>query len=214
MYISYRIQDLKNLVIPITKIHKISKTIRRRRPKQCPSTKRNLLNAKTIIGIRGFRRPFILTLSPQAHRKLSLKYENIHNIKLYPDTISKSAEYANRDNDHTCAIYQISPLAVDSANEEQEMLLNERETLTSMKALLEEKLKQEQNKHETLKNFNEVLKFDLSNATTKTLELSIDKRSLEDEIQKITWQWNCKFVIPYRNRKIYKKLWLWIFAVS
>lgn len=213
MYISYR-QDPKNLVIPITKIS-LSKSTGSRRQfhnRENCSTKRNVFGAKKIIVRRTLRH--ILTLSPKDHRKLSLKYENVHNIKLYPDTIIK--HHPSTQNVRSYKIYQFSPIVADTAAEEREQLLQnfaslliERETLTSMKALLEERLRQEQKKYDNLKNYNENLKFDLSNAATKTLELSIDTRNLEDEIQRITWQWNSKFVQPKKIRKICKYNFTW-----
>lgn len=214
MRISYRIQDRPNLVIPFTKVHKTSKHIGKRRQKrneECPS----VCEPKRVISIeKTSRSSVVLTLSPRARSKLSIKQENVDNIKLYPDNGTKF--YLDSDNEKQPVVktYQpSSPVTVIDADEENQQLMqnlgflmDEKQTLISMKALLEEKLVQEQKKHDNLKNHNESLKFDVVNATTKTLELSIDKRSLEDEMQRIMWQWNGRFLLPVANRKIYTKL--------
>lgn len=149
----------------------------------------------------------VLTLSPRAGNKLALKYENIECIKLSPDTQSRLNELQeDRPMRAILENYYTARDEVENLRLNMNFLMNEKETLTSKKFLLEEKLKEEQTKNDNLRTYNETLRFDLSAVTTKTLELSIDKQILEDEMEKILWEGNYKFLLPLKDCTFYRKL--------
>ena len=149
----------------------------------------------------------VLTLSPRAGNKLALKYENVERIRLSPDTQSRLAELQQeRPLRAILENYYTARDELENLRLNMSFLHNERQTLTHKKGLLEERLKQEQAKNESLRAYNETLRFDLSAVTTRTLELSIDKQILEDEMEKILWEGNYKFLLPLKSGSFYRKL--------
>lgn len=153
------------------------------------------------------RDSILLTLSPRACNKLNLKYENVDHITLGPDQHARHGEQNEDRPLHTvCDDCGTARDEVANLQLSLNFLMNEKDSLTSKNHLLEKKLDEEQNKNVHLRSYNETLRFDLSAVTTKTLELSIDKQMLEDEVEKILWKDSCKFLLPLKNGSIYKKL--------
>ncbi len=199
---------------PIIETAQITNTLeelgRRRRQLEFASTNDSVDDGSLL---RDLRETFVLTLSPREGNKLALKYENVDCIKLYPDSGSKLAADAEPDEDDGKPLMRSIVQNYYTVRNELEnlrlsltFLAREKETLTSKKTLLEEKLKLERTKNDSLKTYNEGLHFHLFAVAAKTLELSIDKQLLEDEVQRITWGWNYKFLLPWRHGGIYRKL--------
>lgn len=154
------------------------------------------------------RDSILLTISPRACNKLALKYENVDRITLGPDPHSSHSEQQNEDHllRNVCDDCRTARDEVENLQLSMSFLMNEKDILASKKHLLEKKLDEELNKNIHLRSYNETLRFDLSAVTTKTLELSIDKQMLEDEMEKILWKDSCKFLLPLKRGSIYKKL--------
>lgn len=152
------------------------------------------------------RDSILLTLSPRACNKLALKYENVDRIKLGPDAHARDERNEAQPLRTVCDDCRSARDEVANLQLSMNFLMNEKDTLASKKHLLEKKLDDERNKNVHLRSYNDTLRFDLSAVTTKTLELSIDKQMLEDEMEKILWKDNCKFLLPLKNGSISRKL--------
>lgn len=154
------------------------------------------------------RSPLLLTLSPRLDNKLALKYENVEHIRLAPATrVDIGGVIVNKP---VCTLLRhlCSPLNTFNVIKPNMRFLNdEKDSLISKKILLKEKISEEQIKNVKLRMVNENLKVNLSVFATRLLALSVDKESLQEELQKLTWHWNYnKFLLPLQRITFYQKL--------
>lgn len=157
-----------------------------------------IADAKNLVNV-------VVTLSPRANNKLNLKHENVEHIKLWPGNKANLAEVR----DCLSVSYPFLQMySTNSINELKNLVSNtiflqrEKESLEAKKKFLEQKLNQELTKNNILKNYNRVLKFNISATNTHALLLSVEMDSLNNEMQDIMWKSNNKFLSLIKTRKI------------